>query len=112
MKPHIHLLEINIYLVYQTYQNYRAYKKLGTFLDSFQKFPIIKLVSLSNIFHKKIRKKDTESRNFAIVDEVAHNFVMSDDDMGPIIVNLEFIFSFAGCSFFGSEHEHLFGFQT
>ena len=31
---------------------------------------------------------------------------------GPIKVNLEFIFSFAGGSFFGSEHEHLFGFQT
>ena len=31
---------------------------------------------------------------------------------GPIKVNLEFSFSFVGCSFFGSEHEHLFGFQT
>ena len=31
---------------------------------------------------------------------------------GPIKVNLEFRFSFVGCSFFGSEHEHLFGFQT
>ena len=32
--------------------------------------------------------------------------------IGPIKVNLEFSFSFAGCSFFGSEHKHLFEFQT
>ena len=27
-------------------------------------------------------------------------------DSGPIKVNLEFSFSFVGCSFFGYEHEH------
>ena len=33
-------------------------------------------------------------------------------NIGLIKVNLKYSYSFSGCSFFGSEQEYLFGFQT
>ena len=83
----------------QTYQIYeQSQQKLGTYLEnkvlrnqSFQKISFLKGLYPSLIFFTEKKserfhwflmlKNDFESTNFAIFEEVVHNFGRSDDDM-------------------------------